>query len=78
MRELQEIHGHVDHAIVFVQHYHSAGAHYGANLGKRLVVHVDVYHVGRDAAARGSAGLDCLELLVALDSAADVVNDLFK
>ena len=57
MRELDKVAGHVDHAVVFVQNHHAAGAHDGADLRERLVIDRRVEHLHGDAAARGSAGL---------------------
>ena len=61
--ELDEVAGHVHHAVVFVHHHHAARAHDGAELRERLVVHRRIEHLLRDAAARGAAGLHGLDVL---------------
>ena len=73
----EEVLGHVHHAVVLVQDHHAAGAHDRAHAGQGIEVHRHVEELGRDAAARRTAGLDRLELLVRVQhAAADVEDDL--
>ena len=74
--ELDEVAGDVHHAVVFVHHDHAARAHDRAELRERLVVDRRVEHVGGDAAARGPAGLDGLDVAAVGAALADVVDEL--
>ena len=60
--ELDEVAGDVHHAVVFVHHHHAAGAHDGAELRQRFVIHRRVEHLLRDAAAGRAAGLHGLDV----------------
>ncbi len=51
VRELDEVAGDIDHAVVFVEHDHAAGAHDGADLRQGFVVDRSVEHFDGDAAA---------------------------
>ena len=57
VRELDEVAGHIDHAVVFVHDHHAAGAHDGADLREAFVIDRGVEHLHGNAAAGGSAGL---------------------
>jgi hypothetical protein len=74
--ELQEEAGHVDHAAVLVHDYQAAGAHDGAQLLHRLIIHGHVEVLARDRATGRTAQLDGLELLVAGYTAGDLVDDV--
>ena len=63
MGELDEVAGHVHHAVVFIHHHHAARAHDGAELRQRLVIHRRVEHLVRNAAARRAAGLHGFDVL---------------
>ena len=65
-----------DHAVVLIHDDHAAGAHHRSGRREAFVVDGDVQVLLGEAAAGGAAGLDGLELLAALDAAADVVDDL--
>ena len=73
--ELDEVAGHVHHAVVFIHHHHAARAHDGAELRQRLVIHRGIEHLLRDAAARRAAGLHGLDLLAVAAAFADVVDE---
>ena len=77
MGELDEVAGHIDHAVVFVHHDHAARAHDRAERGERLVVDRRIEQLRRDAAARGATGLNGLHL-ACRGAAADVVNDVLS
>ena len=62
VRELDEVAGDVDHAVVFVHHDHAARAHDRAELRQVLVVDSGVEHLVRNATAGGAAGLHCFDL----------------
>src|ERR1035438_4756622 len=49
--ELDEVAGHIDHAVVFIHDHHAAGAHDGTNLRETLVVDRGVEHVDGNATA---------------------------
>ena len=59
--ELDEVAGHIDHAVVFVHHHHAAGAHDGADLRQAFVVDRRIEHLHGNAAARRPAGLHGLD-----------------
>ena len=75
MRELDEVAGHIHHAVVFIHHHDAAGAHDGAELRQGLVVHRGVEHLLRDAAAGGPAGLHGLDVLAVGTAFAHVVDE---
>ena len=66
--------GHVDHAVVFVQDDHPAGAHDRAGLGQGVEVDGGVEPLFGDATARGPARLDGLQPLPAGHAAADLLD----
>ena len=51
VRELDEIPGNIDHAVVFVEHHHAAGAHDGANLREGFIIDGRVEHFNGNASA---------------------------
>ena len=62
--------------VSWVHNDHTTGAHDGAGLGQRFIVHREVQLFRREAAAGRTAGLDRLEFLVIRYTAADIVDDL--
>ena len=78
VRELDEVAGHVDHAVVFVHDDHAAGAHDGADLGEAFVVDGGVEHLHGNAAAGGSAGLHGFHAAAGRGAFADVVDEALE
>ena len=78
VRELDEVAGHVDHAVVFVENHHAAGAHDGADLREGFVVDGRVEHFDGNAAARGSAGLHGFDAAAGDGAFADVVDEALE
>ena len=76
LSELQEEARQVDHAGLVIDDDHAARAHDRACLGEALVVDGSVKKACRDAAARGAAELDGLELATVLHAAADVEDQV--
>ena len=74
--EVEEEAGHAHHAGALVHDDHAAGAHDGTRGGQFVVVDHGVELARRNAAARGSAQLDGLELPAVADTAADAKDHL--
>jgi hypothetical protein len=49
--ELDEIAGNIDHAVVFVEHHHAAGAHDGTDLRQGFIIDGRVKHFNGNASA---------------------------
>ena len=74
--ELHEIFDDVDHARGFVNDDHSARSHDRSQLAQAFIADRGVQVFGRDAAARGTAGLNGLEGVAVGNAAADIKDDL--
>src|SRR5690606_23164844 len=74
--ELQEIAGHIHHAIGIVQHHEPAGAHDRTDLRQCFEVHGDVLHGSRDTTTGGPTDLDRLEGPPRHHPAADLLHNL--
>src|ERR1035438_1152174 len=76
--ELDEVAGHVDHAVVFVHDDHAAGAHDGANLREAFIVHGSVEHVDGNATARRPARLHRFDVAAGSGAFSNVVDEALE
>ena len=75
-QELEEVLRHVDHAGAIVHHDHSAGAHHGARLRKRIEIDGKIEIVLSEASTRRAACLHGLEWSPVYYSAAYPEDDI--
>ncbi len=75
IRELDEVAGNIDHAVVFVHHDHAARAHDRAELCEALVIDGGIEHFMWNGSTGGTARLYGLDLPAGHASLADVVDE---